>query len=210
MMKPRREGFTLIEMLTVLVIVGIMVALALPAVTSLMKSGGVSAASRHVSNMLGLARQLAITQRTYARVVFPYSDTTIQPDKWYRTYAVMTNRNTTVANGWGYVTKWEYLPVGVIFTNGPTAGSLNSPTSLKREDLPFPATGSVPLRTLAFIEFSPTGAATPPSGSSDSVLAITEGFVTVVGTPTPTAKALANVTAVNVNSIVGRIQVTRP
>src|ERR1043166_5455125 len=104
----RATGFTLIEMLTVIVIIGIVLAISIPAVTNLMKSGGLRAATREVSNTLGLARQLAITQRTYARVVFPYSATGSQPDMWYRTYTVMTNRDNTATAGWTYASKWEY------------------------------------------------------------------------------------------------------
>src|SRR6266446_6683306 len=100
MTRSRTNGFTLIEMLTVIVIIGIVVAMTIPAVTNLMKSGGVTAASREVGNTLGLARQLAITQRTYARVVFPYSQSgNAQQDMWYRTYAVMTNRDNTATAG---------------------------------------------------------------------------------------------------------------
>src|ERR1700733_3301654 len=115
MTRRRTNGFTLIELLVVLVIAGILIGLAIPAVTNLMSSGGVSAASREVANTLGLARQVAITQRTYARVVFPYDTTAIRPDMQYRTYAVMTNRNNAVAGGWTYLTKWEYLPLGAVF-----------------------------------------------------------------------------------------------
>jgi prepilin-type N-terminal cleavage/methylation domain-containing protein len=230
MAKPRKDGFTLIEMLTVLVIVGVLVALTIPAVTNLMKSGGVTAASREVSNVLGLARQYAITRRVYARVVFPYQSTASWPDMWYRTYAVMTNRDNTVVTGWGYLSKWEYLPIGAVFLDTNPSGShqipsgggaLDDSSSLNSQPgLPFPDTLSGGVGQLAYIEFGPTGTATavPPNGTAQSTLAITEGFTTVNGstaTLQPTASktitnTLANQTIISVDSLVGRIQVTRP
>ncbi len=215
-------------MLVVLVIAGMLISLTIPAVTKLMSSGGVSAGSREVANTLGLARQVAITQRTYARVVFPYRQTGNRPDMWYRTYAVMTNRYNTVANGWACMTKWEYLPLGAVFldlnlpaplTQLPSGGgALDDPNSLSSGSMPFPPAGVGSVGQLAYIEFGPTGAATAlSSGSGGGTLAITEGF-TIVGsataTPQPTASKtnntyLANLTTISVDSMVGRIQVTR-
>jgi prepilin-type N-terminal cleavage/methylation domain-containing protein len=220
MTKSRTNGFTLIEMLTVIVIVGIMLAFTIPAVTNLMKSTGVSTATRHVSNTLGLARQLAITQRIYARVVFPYSLSGNPQEKWYRTYAVMTNRDNSAAAvlNWRYASKWEYLPVGVVFLKtvpGGGLGALNDLISLNRElGLPFPdASGT--FGQLAYIEFNPTGAAKASAGAGgDSVLVITEGFVNSPSPPTLTSmasvNALANASTTTVSSLVGRIQVARP
>jgi prepilin-type N-terminal cleavage/methylation domain-containing protein len=224
MRRPRTKGFTLIEMLTVIVIVGIVLGITIPAVTNLMKSGGLNAASREVSNTLGLARQLAITQRTYARVVFPYSATPVaQRDMWYRTYAVMTNRVNTAAANWRYASKWEYLPIGVTFwdfvpaVGQPASGALDDVgVSLNDQPgLPFPDAKPGNIGRLAYIEFGPTGAATPvpPASTTPSILTLTEGFVSS-GKPTPTSKntsgGLLNVGTITVNSLVGRIQVTRP
>jgi prepilin-type N-terminal cleavage/methylation domain-containing protein len=219
MIKPRTNGFTLIEMLVVIVVVAIMAAIAIPAVTNLMKSGGVNSATREVANTLGLARQLAVTQRIYARVVFPYSLTGSRPDMWYLTYAVMTNRNNTVASGWTYASKWEFLPVGAIFLNNNPSGvtplpsgggSLDDLNSLSvQSSLPFPDTNPSHIGQLAYIEFGPTGVA-----STLSAVAITEGFMNGP-VPQPTASktssnTLANLTALKVDNLVGRIQVVRP
>jgi prepilin-type N-terminal cleavage/methylation domain-containing protein len=220
MIKSRINGFTLVEMLVVIVIVAVMAAIAIPAVTNLMKSGGVNSASREVANTLGLARQLAVTRRIYARVVFPYTSTVSHPDMWYITYAVMTNRNNTVPSGWAYASKWEFLPIGAVFLNLATAngsaGALDDNTSLNNQSpLPFPDSNPGHNGQLAYIEFGPTGIATPLlSGSAPCILAITEGFVNG-GTPMPTtsktsSNTLANLTAISVDSLVGRIQVARP
>ena len=200
-------GFTLVEMLVVIVIVGMMLALALPAVNNLMKSGGVSAASRHVSNTLNLARQYAITHRTVTRVVFPYSGTfgangtDLAPV--YQSYAVYAVGATPPA----YVSKWEHLPLGTVFMNRtPSFGSPASVDDLGTFTTPFP-TNSATSAKLAYIEFNPTGAASNPG-----TFTITEGFVNGA-VLTPTSKnglTLANVVTVSVDNVIGRIQVNRP
>jgi prepilin-type N-terminal cleavage/methylation domain-containing protein len=231
MRESRTSGFTLTEMLTVLAIVGILLAATMPAVTHLMKSSGLSVAARQVSNTLNLARQLAITKHVYARVVFPYDITGSQPDMWYRAYAVITNHHNTATAvpNWRYASKWEYLPVGVVFLDSTPVGmavgltplpapsgalddgaSLNVESGLRfPDDITVPPVGS----SLAYVEFDPTGAARSVAGG-DSVLTITLGIVDSGSLPRPTSKTpagiLANVGTLTVNSMVGRIQVTRP
>jgi len=197
-------------MLTVLVIMGIIMGIGIPAVTNLMKSGGLSAATRQVHNALSFARQYAITQRTYARVVFPYTATVSQPNMWYQTYAVMTNRVNTVPTGWVYVSKWESLPVGVVFlnlTNAAPGGGLDDLNSLNQQGgLPFSPPGNY--KTLAYIEFTPTGAATAVGvGSGASTLVIAEGFMTGGVPNRPNTNNYATLT---VDNVVGHIKVTRP
>jgi prepilin-type N-terminal cleavage/methylation domain-containing protein len=212
MTKPRKDGFTLIEMLTVIVIIVIVLSIGVPAFTNLMKSGGLSGASREVANALGLARQYAITHRTTTRVVFPYSGTTgtastnLAP--WYQSYAVLD------VKAGAYVSKWEHLPLGTVFMDSGSAidASVGNPPSIDTlgppAPLPFPYANSGPF-TLAYIEFQPTGAA-----SQNGVLTITEGFISGGTAVTPTSKTssntLANQSIISVDNIIGRIKVFRP
>jgi len=209
MRKTGRAGFTLIEMLVVIVIVGIMLALTLPAVTNLMKSGGLNGAARQVANTLNLARQYAITHRTKTRVVFPYSLTagagsaSLAPA--YQSYAVYA-----VGPPAAYVTKWEHLPLGTVFMNiNASFGNPPPVDNLGTTTFPFPYTNSLIPTALAYIEFGPTGAA-----SNSGTFTITEGFMSGI-VPQPTTSktitnTLANAAYISVDNIVGRIQVTRP
>ena len=225
MMKLQRDGFTLVEMLTVIVIIGIVLAMGIPAITNLMKSGGLGAASRGVSSTLNLARQYAITHRTRTRVVFPFSGTTgssrTNQAPCYQSYAVVAFGSTT-----NYLTKWEFLPLGTVFMNdNPILGTVPRPSldSLSAAFLPFPTNwNSAPLTsanaaTLAYIEFNATGAATQPLGGAINSFTITEGLVNSGTIVVPTSKTvsngltiLANATYFSVDAIVGRIQMTRP
>jgi type II secretory pathway pseudopilin PulG len=190
-------------MLVVIVIVGIMLALTLPAVNNLMKSGGVSAASRHVSNSLNLARQYAITHRTRTRVVFPYIATPANSQApQYLSYTVLAyNSSVVVGGGWQYVGKWEVLPLGVVFLNGNVLGSGSLDNLPNDATMLFPNTATGVATPLAFIEFGPTGAA-----SQAYTLTCQEGLMNGAGNPKPTS---ANASQYTVDNIIGRIKVTR-
>lgn len=112
----KENAFTLIEMLVVLVIIGIIIGMAVPVMTSLTRSTGLQGGLRQVSNMASLARQFAITHRVR---------TTIK---------VETNTFTAIAaftNGIPndiQIGKWEYLPIGVIIDTNSALGVTFKPT----------------------------------------------------------------------------------
>jgi prepilin-type N-terminal cleavage/methylation domain-containing protein len=195
MPRRHRNAFTLIEVLTVTIIVGILLAVGIPSMNSLIKSGGLTSATRQVANSLGLARQYAITRRTTTRVVFPYQ-AAATTSMWFQSYSVVASNRSLQA--WQYVGRWEFLPAGTTFRNT----GVGSVTTLSASLLPFPANGSSTV-TMAYIEFNPTGAAT-----QDGALTISEGYADNAGVPVYTSSA--NISTLSVDSLVGRIKVARP
>jgi Tfp pilus assembly protein FimT len=107
-------------MLTVMVIIGIIIAVAVPVMNSFSRAAGLQGAVREVSNTLQLARQFAITHRV-------------------RTEVTVTNTYNAICvrtNNWP-VDKWKFLPAGAAFSNVPVnitfkpTGDLTAPNDQK-------------------------------------------------------------------------------
>ncbi len=79
-----RSCFSLVEILMVLVIMAMLMVIAMPAFTEMMKGQGVEASARNLTQVLKLARSYAINNRQYVAVIIPNDNV---PDSYrYRSY----------------------------------------------------------------------------------------------------------------------------
>ena len=79
----RRSGFTLVEMLMVLIIIGLILSIALPGIKGLKRTNVEANANRQLLDDLALARQRAIVGRTTVHVIFvPTNILSADPSQW--------------------------------------------------------------------------------------------------------------------------------
>jgi prepilin-type N-terminal cleavage/methylation domain-containing protein len=102
-----RSGFTLAELLAVIIIMAIMMAVAAPGLRGLTKSAGLRGATLQVKTALDQARQHALTYRQDTGVLFPAwpNDPKLDGSKAYRAIAVYSTN---------FLTDWQFLPAGIL------------------------------------------------------------------------------------------------
>lgn len=137
-------GFSLIELLTVVLIIGIIAGFVVPAVNGIGHSSSLANAGNAVVDMINLARQEAMTKNTMTALVVLGRQPNIQPtgqafaDEAYRALTVVEYDSVA---GWSQITQWEILPTGIVIdcndaATDPTNSNYNS--FLKNSPVTFP------------------------------------------------------------------------
>ena len=166
---PKRCGFTLAELLVVILIIGIMFALALPAFMNISGPSKLDAAANAVHAAAKFARQYAVANHQPTYLVFHTTDTTDDPNLQYRAYAVFsidTHKQTVTQADGAFITDWATLPVGVVFNDQATsdlnnlfqAGNQNWTGGFNRN------------RQLKIVDAVYTAQAFSPKGKSQSIM----------------------------------------
>ena len=173
----RKRAFTLIELLVVMGIIAILLVVAIPAVTSLSKSGGRKSA---ISSLIGAMEQARVEatksgEKTY--VVFPTftaSAAASTLDRYnYRAYAIFRFDPANPAQP-KQLTSWKSLPTGISLRYGslaalPDTAALSPPVTIAFS----PDAAATP--DFRCIQFDATGAVEFPT--TDVTLAVFEGSV---------------------------------
>ena len=130
----RARAFTLVEMIAVMAIIVIMLALTLPAVTSLTRAMSLTSGGDMVTNLIALARQTATSKNTVAALVLLGAQGTADAD--YRAFTVL--HYSLDQQAWVQDTAWESLPTGIIVDFSDATNC----TFLVNSPAPFPDLGS--------------------------------------------------------------------
>ncbi|NLZ62881.1 MAG: prepilin-type N-terminal cleavage/methylation domain-containing protein [Lentisphaerae bacterium] len=121
-----RRAFTLLEMVFVLGIIGILLAVTLPAFLKLTHSNAVDTAASMIASQLRLARAEAVARRQYIAVIMPGrefrpesdseppADVPIYRYQSFRAAIVTKDGEDYVFSEWYPGTQWTFLPLGAI------------------------------------------------------------------------------------------------
>lgn len=164
--RESRGGFSLLELLVVIVIIGIVAGFTIPALKGFGSSVTVDSAVRQFLSDLALARQSALTTRSTVLVLFSSSDpemlisplTDEAPLQSYALYAMGSVGDQPGRPRRQFITEWRSLPDGMLF----------DPVKLRRQ--PFISGQGATNRALPYMELPVVVNGTP--------LAQTPGFHT--------------------------------
>jgi prepilin-type N-terminal cleavage/methylation domain-containing protein len=202
-------GFTLLEMVTVMAIIAIATAVAVPAIGSLSKSSSRRAALSLTLGVLDQTRALAISRSGNYYLAFADNSPDWPEDYRCRAFAIFEEAFSPSASPgsqyhWLQVSNWTKLPVGVAFD--PAAATVFGGAA--RKTFYFSPLGKE--ISAAYFKFNSVGAVDEPADSALASVKIFEGFINSNGQPTYTNKAAAAEEVVKVSLVTGRAKREEP
>ena len=198
MRKQCTSGFTLIEMLTVLVIVAILAGITITAMHNVGRSTALHTASRQLADQINKARNYALANGTYVYMVVATDQTTpTDPNYPFTSFGFCVSAVTNPANigsalsNVRYVENIQRLPTGTVFSNYvANVGSAN---------VSFPNSGSI-THPAWVVTFTASGQILP--------LMRTPQFIVQRGSYDPTTKkpirTEPNYDKIEINTLIGK------
>ena len=107
----KKNSFTLIELLAVIVISIILLGIAVPAFNTLTKGEKVETAARTIGSQLKAVRAYAITNREYAALIIPTTES-LPSEYLYKSYRPCIVDSSYVFQEWVSGEKWIFMPTG--------------------------------------------------------------------------------------------------
>jgi len=195
-MKKRGSfAFSLIELLAVMAVVAIIIAISLPAFTSLTSGSNLNRAGQMVGDQIALARQEAVARNRDVQVTF-YNLTNGTTKGWrgMRILRVDQTQNGTVTN---VATRLVQIPDGIVISADPATSPLLSAGTTGTTNLP--GYGTVEYSSFRF----------RANGSMESGFGATNNSLTLQNASAQ-GNPPSNYYTIQVNPLTGKVSVYRP
>ena len=211
-----RSGFSLVELLTVIVIIALTASLVVPAFTSLGKSSALSVSANQVANLVNRARENAMSKNAMTALVV-VTETSLENSN--RVFILLelsprSDGSQAQPSDWKQIGKWESLLPGVLVD--PSNLSLNKSSAQAGESgVPTPAFPTLAyhgqtVSTYSYVVFLPGGNLL---GSTSPQVMLAEGNL-ASGAVTYTRPAggggPANYYKLTILTATGRLKIDRP
>jgi len=172
-------GFTLVELLAVIIIIGLLIAVSIPSLARITQANALSNATRQFSDHVAMARTYALVNAQNVYLVMPFSATTglFGSNYCYTSYGFCaSNRTLAGVVTFTYIDEIKHLPSGAIFSD--------TTSNVASQLFPFPYTNSTPDNVWC-MKINPYGQILSPNTADSSqpslgwraTFFITQGYV---------------------------------
>ena len=206
---PYRRGFTLVELLAVVVIIGMMITISIPSLHRITEASALGNGTRQFSDQMAMARTYALVNSKDVYLLVPYSDTwaantTLSNTYCYTSYAFCVSALSSWSGAVSplsqvaYIDAVQYLPQGAVFAN--------QISNVSTQSVPFPTSTNAPVNVWC-VKINKFGQIPPLTASP--TFAIMQGFVSGYNAATAPQRTYSGLNTIAINPLTGKARVTK-